>query len=191
MSPEIFSRMISQVEEAASVRVSVPKDYDLLSEKIFARTGQYLSPTTLKRLWGYINDGVKPSATTLTILARFLGYRDCQHFLESNDMEKESDPVMSRRVDVNTELRPGDSLVLTWLPDRVCRVEYAGNLKFTVVESTNTRLQPDDTFCCGLFIEGEPLYIDNLFQADSRMPVAYVCGKKNGIRFEVIRKSKI
>jgi hypothetical protein len=40
-----------------------------------------------------------------------------------------------------------------------------------------------DTFLCGLIIEGEPLYLDEL-QHNNEPPVAYVCGKKGGVRFE-------
>ena len=34
-------------------------------------------------------------------------------------------------------------------------------------------------------IEDEPLYIDSLI-ADGSAPVAYVCGKRSGIRFELL-----
>ena len=34
-------------------------------------------------------------------------------------------------------------------------------------------------------VEGEPLYLDNLRQG-SAPPIAYVCGKKSGVRFETM-----
>ena len=80
-------------------------------------------------------------------------------------------------------LRPGDRLRLTWRPDRVCEVRYEGDLRFTVEASVNTRLQPGDRFQCALLIEGEPLYLDQLCQG-MHPPVGYVCGKRDGIRFE-------
>ena len=36
-----------------------------------------------------------------------------------------------------------------------------------------------------LIVEGEPLYLDNLRQGN-RPPIAYVCGKKSGVRFEYV-----
>ena len=39
------------------------------------------------------------------------------------------------------------------------------------------------TFECGLIVEGEPLYLDNLRQG-TRPPIAYICGKKSGVNFE-------
>ncbi len=34
-------------------------------------------------------------------------------------------------------------------------------------------------------VEGEPLYLDNL-RLGSAPPIAYVCGKKSGVRFETM-----
>lgn len=96
---------------------------------------------------------------------------------------------MSRRLSVNTELRMGDKLRLTWQPDRVCDVDYLGDLSFRVIASENTRIQPGDTFQCSLIVEGEPLYLDNLRKGDgsfSTEPIAYVCGKKTGVNYEFL-----
>jgi hypothetical protein len=51
---------------------------------------------------------------------------------------------------------------------------FASDLK-TVVIWKVTELQ----------VEGEPLYLDNLRQG-SAPPIAYVCGKKSGVRFETM-----
>ena len=83
------------------------------------------------------------------------------------------------------DLALGDSIRLTWQPDRVCDIEYLGDLTFKVIASENTRLQPGDTFECSLIVEGEPLYLDNLIQGQQK-PTAYVCGKKAGVLFEKI-----
>ncbi len=96
---------------------------------------------------------------------------------------------MTRRLSVNSELRLGDRLRLSWQPGRVCDVEYLDNLLFRVIASKNTRLQSGDTFQCSLIIEGKPLFLDNLQQANSiptAAPIAYVCGKKTGVHFEFV-----
>ena len=90
---------------------------------------------------------------------------------------------MSRKLNVQDDLNVNDKLLLTWHPNRQCEIIYMGNLAFRVLASSNTRILSGDTFTCSLFMEGEPLYIDNLRQGD-KPPVAYVCGKKSGIRFE-------
>ena len=153
---------------------------------IFSRLHILVSATTLKRIWGYIDDNVSTRRGTLDILARYVGYADFEAFengATADGGELSSNPIMSRRIDVDEQLQPGDLLRLTWQPGRVCDVEYRGERSFCVVASQNTRLCAGNTFKCSLMIEDEPLYIDSLI-ADGSAPVAYVCGKRSGIRFE-------
>ena len=91
--------------------------------------------------------------------------------------------MLSRRLSVANSLVPGDRLRLTWQPERICDIDYLGELRFKVIASEKTRLHGGDTFECSLIVEGEPLYLDNLIQ-DNRPPIAYVCGKKSGVNFE-------
>ena len=49
----------------------------------------------------------------------------------------------------------------------------------------NSKLSVGDTFECVLFIEGEPLYLNNLVH-EGNPPIAYQIGSKSGVRFEVI-----
>ena len=175
-----------EIETAVNRRLATPKDFDALREMIFSRLHILVSATTLKRIWGYIDDNVSTRRGTLDILARYLGYADFEAFANgatADGGELPSNPIMSRRIDVDEELQPGDLLRLTWQPGRVCDVEYRGERLFCVVASQNTRLCAGNTFKCSLMIEDEPLYIDNLI-VDGKAPVAYVCGKRSGIRFE-------
>lgn len=162
-----------------------PRDFEYLSGSIFKRLREMVSVSTLKRIWGYVGGEVEPRRATLDILARFLGYADFNDFEERvGSGERESAEVMSRRLGVE-DLMVGDRVLLTWLPDRECLVEYQGDLQFRVMESKGTRLMPGDTFRCSLFIEGEPLFLDALTRT-GQPPVAYVCGKRSGIRFELL-----
>ncbi len=175
------------IETALGGKCDSPKDFDMLRERIYARLHVLVSSTTLKRLWGYLDDTVAPRTNTLDILSKFLGYRDWEEY-ERNALlpkEQQSSPVMGRRLSVREMLATGDRLRLTWRPDRVCDVEYLGDLQFRVVASENTRLRVDDTFECSLVIEGEPLYIDRLLQGQAPA-TAYVCGKKSGVTFEFL-----
>ncbi len=180
-------QLCKDIETALCHKIKTPRDFEFLRQRIYARQHILMSRTTLMRIWGYIDDNVKPRTNTLDVLARFLGYRDSEEYSQNSLLPKEqqSSPVMNRRLSVASTLAPGDRVRLTWQPDRVCNVEYVGDLKFCVVASENTRLRPGDTFQCSLIIEDEPLYIDNLVQADM-LPVAYVCGKKSGVRFEYL-----
>lgn len=182
----VIASLRREIETAVNRRLATPKDFDALREMIFSRLHILVSATTLKRIWGYLDDNVCTRRSTLDILARYVGYADFQAFengAASEGGELPSNPIMARRIDVDEQLQPGDLIRLTWQPGRVCDVEYRGERLFCVVASQNTRLCAGNTFKCSLMIEDEPLYIDSLI-ADGSAPVAYVCGKRSGIRFE-------
>lgn len=180
----------NDIETSLKRKMRTPKDFDFLHDCIFARLRVMVSPTTLKRIWGYLDEGVATRESTLTILARFIGYEDWTDYVNRRNEAKESESglVLNHRLSVTEELEEGDILLLSWLPDRLCKVGYEGCGKFRVMESENTRLRAGDTFECRLIIEGEPLYLDNLCQ-EGRSPTAYVCGKKSGVRWALNPKN--
>lgn len=183
----------NEIEVAIHRRLATPKDFEALREMIFLRLHILVSATTLKRIWGYIDDSVSTRRSTLDILARYIGYADFDAYENGtvgDIAESPSSPIMARRIDVDEQLQPGDMIRLTWQPGRICDVEYRGDRVFCVVASQSTRLKAGDTFKCSLMIEDEPLYIDMLVTADSVTPTAYVCGKKSGIHFEPIQASE-
>ena len=47
-----------KIEESVERVMHTPADFDFLSGAIWERIREYISPTTLKRTWGYL-DGVK------------------------------------------------------------------------------------------------------------------------------------
>ena len=182
----MISNLRKEIEDALHQQLKTPKDFDLLRERIYARLHVYISRTTLMRIWGYVDEGVEPRTGTLDILVRFLGYQSWEEYYQNAQLPKEqqSCPVLNRRLSVAQALARGDRLRLIWQPNRVCDVEYLGELNFRVIASQNTRLHEGDTFQCSLIIEGEPLFLDNLRQGN-RPPIAYVCGKKTGVYFEL------
>jgi len=187
---ENIAKLRQSIEEAMGRTLLAPKDFNLLSERIFARVGEMVSRNTLKRIWGIMDEGREPRLSTLSILARFVGYADFSAFVNNaskpDDVEDSSTPFMGRRLSIIDGLTPGDHLRLTWQPGRVCDVVYNGSLHFRVTHSENTRLKEGDTFLCGIIIEGQPLYLDQL-QQGKNPPTAYICGKSGGVQFEHLR----
>lgn len=179
-------QLSKEIETALGRQMQTPKDFEFLRDRIYARLHVLVSRTTLMRIWGYIEKDVQPRVSTLNILSQFLGYKDWESFKENAMLPKEqqSSPIMNRKLSAS-ELVRGDRLRLIWQPERVCDIEYLGDLNFRVIAAENTRLHVGDTFQCSLIIEGEPLYLDNLKQGD-HLPTAYVCGKKSGVYFEFL-----
>ena len=184
---ETCEQLRSDIETALKKKLQTPKDFEFLRERLYARLHMLVSRTTLMRFWGYINEDVSPRKATLDILTQFLGYQDWDGYCQNSLLPKEqqSSPIMSRRLSVANELNKGERLRLTWQPDRVCDIEYLGDLQFRVTASENTRLKAGDTFECSLSIEGEPLYLDHLKQT-GQQSISYVCGKLSGVFFEFV-----
>lgn len=64
------------------------KDFDALSDAIQQQTGQAISVTTLKRLWGRVQSNNPPSTTTLDILSQFAGFAHWRDFKQSSTNSK-------------------------------------------------------------------------------------------------------
>lgn len=176
-----------RIEKRVGRTIRTPRDFDYLSIRIFDYTKMQVSPSTLKRLWGYVESGgSKPRMSTLNILAQFVGYTDWDSFvLESSaGGVAESDFVLNDHVYVNS-LNTGCLVELKWHPDRVVTVRFEGHDMFTVVVSENSKLSVGDTFHIGQIIEGEPLYLQCLVH-EGGQPVNYVCGKVGGVKYRLL-----
>lgn len=179
-------RLKEEIRRMTGKRMKSSGELEWLGEKIFERTRESLSPTTLKRVFGYLKENVMPRTVTLDILSKFAGYRNYADFCErTGDSESQSNMVMCGRLS-SEELKTGQKIRLTWHPDRVCVAEHKGNGNFEVTEAMNTKLNTGDTFTCHLFICHEPLYLDNLVHNGGEKPTGYVAGKKDGIMFEIL-----
>lgn len=179
--PEIVE-LIKEVETAIGHKINTPTDFNHLSECIFEKTKDTLSPTTLKRVWGYINGYESVRYNTLSVLARYVDYRDWDDFcnkLQARSCE-ESNEIYGMYIR-SSDLEIGDRIAVTWLPNRRCIFEYRGNNLFEVIESHNSKLSSSDTFYCRIFMVGQPLYLDNLTGNDYKQPRMYVAGKKSGL----------
>lgn len=171
-----------RVEQTAGLVASTPLQFEALADIIFRQTGTLLSPTTLKRIWGYLNEAKTPRVSTLNVLARFCGWRDFDDFASGNVPEIESGPVGSNVIKVERDMKKGERVRLMWPPARVCVIEYSGQWRWRVVESKGTRLLAGDTFTCPVIACGEPLYVSNLIHEGNDAGI-YVCGRKSGITF--------
>lgn len=178
-----FQNLKSRVEETIGYKLLSPKDFNNVSEQVFRQLNVMISPTTLKRIWGYLHSDNAPRLSTLNILSRFVGYDDWAAFVVAThqEVQNQSNLILQRHLE-SDELKVGERLQITWLPDRKCILQYRGEHLFEVLESENSTLNVGDTFQCSIFIEGEPLYVDHLHHG-SYEDISYVAGKTDGIRF--------
>ncbi len=181
-----LERLKQEVERVLGRQLCTARDYEMLSEQLVKCIHERLSPTTLKRLWGYLrNEEVQTRQYTLDVLARFVGYRNYQEFCAGAALEDEvqSGVRVVERVKAD-ELRPGQELIIRWRPDRRVVVKHQGYGHFVVMESEHSKLRVGDTFVCQLMLQHEPLYLDQLVH-EGLPPTTYIAGERNGVNIEV------
>lgn len=94
-------KLCELIELTVGRKMMTPKDFEFLSNTIMQRLHMSVSPTTLKRLWGYVRENVCTRFTTLSILSRFVGYHDWDHLcsaLFASGEEPDEQLIMTRCV---------------------------------------------------------------------------------------------
>lgn len=190
-------KLLHTLEERTGLKMQRNHDFAYLSELLLAECHEYISTTTLKRMWGYIHDQEsKPSKNTLNVIAKFLGFDDFADFCNRGGISVKGGHTIASQSEMffskaclSNELLVGDEVIVRWLPDRSCTFRCLGNNMFEVTRSRNAQLSVGDTFCCDLFAEGEMLKVYKLTH-DGKSDMAYHAGKAGGIKFNVRRKNK-
>lgn len=181
-APEIES-LRADIEQTMGREMRTPTDFNWLQLRVWDTCHEYLSPTTLKRLWGYIDGAEMPRHTTLSILCRVLGYRSWEEYQAAlctrQDVESESFTGEGIRTD---ELQAGDRIEVAWRPNRRAVLRYEGESRFTIIEAENSKLQVGDTCSAVCFLVNRPMYLDHLVQ-NHQSPKTYVAGKRHGLSY--------
>ena len=175
-----------EVERTFGRQLTETRDFEQLSHLLLSHTRERLSPTTLKRFWGYLkNEEVQTRPHTLDVLARFVGYKSYEYFCAQTGLLDEVQSGVKAEEKITSEsLRRGQRLIITWRPDRRIVVKHISNGQFEIIEAENTKLSVGDTFRCHLMIQHEPLYLDELMH-QGMPPMVYVAGQKDGVVIEV------
>ena len=93
-----------EVERITGHQLRVSRDFEELSHLLLLRTHEWLSPTTLKRFWGYLsNEKVETRPHTLDVLARFVGYKGYDDFCSHADSSDEVQSGIRIEERVSTE----------------------------------------------------------------------------------------
>ena len=104
-----LAKLRESVEGVVERKMKTPKDFEFLSECIFEKFHERISPTTLKRFWGYLSETTTPRKSTLDILSMFVGYDNwkdfCRAYTEftegAEDTEKE--PIEDKPTETEEE----------------------------------------------------------------------------------------
>lgn len=178
-SPMQLDTLRHLAEERLGYTPKTPIALDQLGVLIRTTTGESISLSTLKRLWGYVPSKHVPSYHVLSILSRFCGFKDWDDFTnayERGDATSPDSGFLSYDCVESRKLKKGDLLMIEWLPNKGCTLQWDGKL-FQVLQTHNIKLREGDTFEANLFCIGEPFYATNVVR-DGRSMSSY-CGARN------------
>lgn len=169
------------VEEKYEKGLNTTTDFEEFSFYLQRTMDKHLSASTLKRLWGYVNDAHKPRIVTLDILAKYAGYHD---FADFKEWLKRSPRYNSSFFDAcqltSSDLQEGKKITIGWSPNRLVKLRYLGNSTFEVLESHNSKLLAGDRFITGCFIMGQPLFLPFIERGGRHTP-PFVAGRNGGL----------
>lgn len=174
--PEI-EFLLSEVSRQFGKPVNSSSGFEQLALDVEARTGERLSESTLKRLWGYVSLNPKPRASTLDILARYTGRENFRRLcLEL----QETSAFFTAESVRSADLEEGSVVILGWMPDRRVELVYLGNMRFEVRDAGTSKLRRGDRFEAAAFLRDQPLYLPGV-ERDGKMLPAYVAGRSRGL----------
>ena len=189
LQPELAS-LRAAVEKKYGRGIHTSTDFESLSVIIEQTTREFVSASTLKRIWGYVSSHPVPRIATLDVLARYVGDRDFGAFRKALMLSPSESAFFTTRYITAESLSPGDRLVIGWNPNRQASLEYLGEARFRVLESENASLKPGDEFCTSQFLLGQPLFLGRIRRGETETP-SYVAGKKEGLtRLEIFQKDR-
>ena len=168
------------VEKSVARKMKSPADFQFLTGVIQERCHETLAVSTLKRIWGYVDGYDTTRFSTLSLLARCVGFRDWDDFLANRNREGTSSNWVIGHTLYASDIPENGQLSVTWAPDRRVLLQHLGEGHFKVLESENSKLKAEDTFHCTCFIIGQPLYLDH-FVRGHNPPTLFVVGNKGGL----------
>lgn len=180
---EALAAMVRITNENLGYTPTTPTGFNDLSRQIQQITGDTLSPSSIKRIWGYIPYKGDFSQTTLNILARYNGMKDWESFkrsLPNNTSTDDQSGFHDNSIIDTRKYQPGDIIQLSWNDGKECELECVGPMRFRILRSENIKLKTSDIVTLHTLCIGQPVYISDIMRGDIYF-TAYVGAKKGGL----------
>lgn len=178
--PEI-AELLLMVEKKYARSLRTTTDFDEFSFHLKQQLGGIISTSTLKRLWGYVNDEHKPRNQTLDLLAKYVGFSHFKEFCTflKNNSACNSSFFTAKQIQVQS-LTPGAKVEIGWSPNRYLCLLYRGNALFEVLEAKQSKLQQGDCFEAVSFLMGQPLSLSYVLR-DNKKTSPFIAGRNGGL----------
>ena len=189
---KMYDFFITKLQEAVAERfqrrIATTCDFNQLSEAIKASVNDTLGASTLKRIWKYIEPNTQPRQSSLSILARYVGFEDFAAFCQSVSTDDADSGFLSTEVFYTHSAIAGQRIEIKWLPDRRIIIRCVGEARFIVESNENSRLVENTLISIPYLIEGRTMVADVLLP-ERNSPVAYEAGRNGGITWRHLADS--
>lgn len=175
----ISFHILQLLKEKSGSGLRQPSDCEFLSLDIESKTGVHIGSTTLKRLLGFAQDERTPHASTLDAIARYLGYAHWDELSQIEDKGNSNFDTTDEEVR-SASLAPGAHVEITYLPDRIVRMQYLGNQRYQVIESQNSKLLAGDEVEILNFVLHHPLLVLNVWRSGESLG-QFTAGRVSGL----------
>lgn len=182
---EFYIKLLCKtIEERLGHQLTTTADFKMLAERIFEVTGDRLSVSTLKRCFGLFGGNIVQRHSTLSILARYIGFKDWSDYITTlrGSLNEESDFKPIEAIDIE-KIPVGGQLKISWLPNREIRVQYLGERRFLIQEAVNTKLQINDIIEIAMLAPNQPMFISQIIRHDNIF-TGYLAGQYHGVSVE-------
>lgn len=178
--PEIAT-LLREVEKKYGRKVNTSTDFESLSVVIERDNNEYISASTLKRMWGYVSLKPAPRVATLNILCHFIGHSSFADYRKAlfDSPEFESGFFTTFYISASS-LKEGDIVTIGWEQNKLLNIKHLGGGVFQVIDTYNTEIKSGDRFSAASFMLGCPLYIDHI-DRDDGPTTSFVAGKTGGL----------
>ena len=171
--------IVQLLKEKSGSDLRLPSDCELLSLDIESKTGVRIGATTLKRLVGFAHDERTPHASTLDAIARYLGYAHWDELSKIEDKGNSDFEAFDEEIR-SADLQSGACVEITYLPDRMVKMQYLGNRLYRVVESQNSKLLVGDEVEILDFVLHHPLLVLNVWRGGESLG-QFTAGRVSGL----------
>ena len=169
------------IEEKFGKEIRYPLDCIALSVTIEKNTGDRVSPNTIKRLLGIIDEEREPRLFTLDAIAKYLGFHNWDIYWLSITKSGNSefgilDEIIVASLPINSEIE------FHYAPGRQVIARYVGNFKFVVVSSVLSKLMVDDEVEIRHLFLNYPLIIIDVVRNGNHLG-QFTAGKVSGLTY--------
>lgn len=178
--PEIAELLIN-VEGKYAKGLQTTTDFEEFSLHLSMQIKERISTSTLKRLWGYVNDRHRPRVHTLNLLSKYIGYDNFNEYcayLKKSELYNSS--FFSTERLFCSDLHPGNKVEIGWSPNRYLRLYYHGDMLFEVIEAKESKLQTGDKFKTSSFLKGQPLSLACVIRQEKET-APFIGGRNGGL----------